>query len=204
MFRTSAITLVESLCPLQRSSSNFQILFSLKPGCLCLKHYKYKYYSVVVTMLGMAGMSAGVFAFAAVYMAVPMVAMLYSWLPEVLDCPCVIISPDLGLMFSWLWGILIISTLAIGMTISSGCWHCLCLSQPIRSFSLTSVIIFRQKVLGTLPANPHFGCWPNKALYGTTVIASFVWYWSSIRQNTSQHFIKAQVMQYYLLLLYLL
>lgn len=142
-------------------------------------------------------MSAGVFAFAAMYMSLPMVATLYSWLPEGLDCPCLIISPDLGLMFSWLQGILIISTLAIGPTISSDCWHHLCLSQPIRSSSLTSAIIFRQKVLGTLPANPHFGCWPNKALYDTTVIASFVWYWSAIRQNTSQHFAKAQVMHYY-------
>lgn len=123
-----------------------------------------------------------------------------SWLPKGLDCPCVIISADLQLMFHWLQGILIISRLAIGLTIFSGCWHCWCLSQPIRSSSLTSAIIFRQKVLGTLPTNPHFGCWPNKALYDTTVIASFVWYWSAIRQNTIQHFTKAQVMQYYLLL----
>lgn len=124
---------------------------------------------------------------------------LCSWLPKGFVCPCVTISPDLGLMFNWLQGILIISILIIGLAISSDCWHRLCLSQPIRSSPLTFAIIFRQKVLGTLPANPYFGCWPNKALYDTTVIASFVWYWSAIRQNTSQHFTKAQVMQYYLL-----
>lgn len=146
------------------------------------------------------GVSAGVFTFGAVFMTVPVVATLFIWLPEGLNCPCLIFSPDHRLMFCWLQGILIISTLAIGLTISSDCWHHLCLSQPIRSSSLTSAIIFRQKVLGTLPANPHFGCWPNKALYDTTVIASFVWYWSAIRQNTSQHFTKILVLQHYLLL----
>lgn len=125
---------------------------------------------------------------------------LYQWWLHIAGCQrdwiaLVIISPDLGLMFSWLQVILLISTLAVGPTISSGCWHCLCLSKHIRYSSLTSAIIFRQKVLGTLPANPHFGYWPNKALYGTAVIASFVWYWSAIRQNTSQHSTRAQVMQ---------
>lgn len=125
---------------------------------------------------------------------------LHRWWHHIAGCQrdwiaLVIISPDLGPIFSWLQGILIISTLAIGPTISFGCWHYLCVSKHIRYSSLTSAIIFRQKVLGTLPANPHFGCWPNKALYGTTVIASFVWYWSAIRQNTSQHFTRAQGMQ---------
>jgi len=66
-------------------------------------------------LLGLTGMSAGVFVFAAMYVALLMVATLYSWLPEGLDCPCLTISPDLGRMLSWLQGILIISTLTIGL-----------------------------------------------------------------------------------------
>lgn len=147
--------------------------------------------------------SAGAFAFSAVCISVPVITTFIELVAKGIHlslCDNFTWSwTDVQLMFNWLQGILIISILVIGLAISSDCWHRLCLSQPIRSSPLTFAIIFRQKVLGTLPANPYFGCWPNKALYDTTVIASFVRYWSAIRQNTSQHFTKAQVMQYYLL-----